>query len=539
MALGGSNAATRPLRMVLGSTLIVAMLLAGGLHRSPWILALATPGFTILYVLGRWRPWLALWRQGGPGKTMASLAVALPIQAVLAGLFYLIGLGGSAAIAGPRPTAALAVSDVAAAGALFAGLAALAARIVAMETKEPMDLSLLETSSPDDDLKIDPTPITADTLFDRDGRSAASRSALAARDSERVAKRPFAANAAMIAEAEARLGFRLPEGLKQIYARRDGGYVGALYAPRVKTPSQSYDDWRGAFAIDYSSLRPLEKLATVAEHYENFTHDEDEVPKDADRLVILEARYGDMTLLDYSRTDQNPPVLLVDFDKHGGADPVDLRFPDFDAFLAALRRDVMWSPPSDAPYGDLAEPLGDRDAADWPRVFWDANPHVLYNIAASRKDGSEPAKTADQALVEETGRRLGVVVPPALAAVYRAKNGGGVLAGYVVSVRGQKSVQEQVFASLAPLEAWTSLAQLSARVDFPEGERPWADGVSGAGRLIVIEAEDDEAVLLDYREAGEPLLVKATGLAAAQGLTFTSLGPISTAMARLRPQTGR
>lgn len=536
MRLGGSNAATRPLRMVLGTTLVVAMLLAGALRRSPWILAVAAPGFTVLYVLGRWRPWLALWRGGGARKAVAGLAIALPIQAVLAGLFYLVGLGGGAAVAGPRPTAPLGASDIAVAGALFVGLTALAARIVAMEITEPMDLSLLETSASDDDLKIDPAPISVETLFDREGRSDAPRDALAAQGGARVSKTPFAASPAMIAAAEARLGVRLPEGLKRIYARRDGGYVGDLYAPTVARPGQSADDWRGAFAIDYSSLRALHQLSTVAAHYENFTHDEDEVPAHADRLVILEARYGDMTLLDYTGGDDDPAVLIVDFDKHGGSDPVDLRFPDFDAFLAALRRDVMWAPDPAQPFGELAEPLGDRDPAAWPGLFWDANPHVLYNVVASRKDGSTLAKKADDALIAATEQRLGVTIPPALAAIYRAKNGGGTLVGQLVTVREGRARQEKVFSSLAPLETWISLAALSARVDFPDGERPWADGVDGADRLIVIEAEDDEAVLLDYRGGGEPVLVTAAGLAAAQGLSFSPIGPVPAALARLRPR---
>jgi hypothetical protein len=53
---------------------------------------------------------------------------------------------------------------------------------------------------------------------------------------------------------------------------------------------------------DVAHLSPLKKLRTVRAH--------------ADKLLVLQARHGDMTLLDYSRPGE-PQVSIVDFDRNG------------------------------------------------------------------------------------------------------------------------------------------------------------------------------------------------------------------------------
>jgi hypothetical protein len=69
--------------------------------------------------------------------------------------------------------------------------------------------------------------------------------------------------------------------------------------------------------------------------------DEDEIaqdnsiPKDAKRYIILCKRYLDTTFLDYSKSSTNPRVGIVDFE---GIDKMDVWFDSFDAFFAALRR---------------------------------------------------------------------------------------------------------------------------------------------------------------------------------------------------------
>jgi hypothetical protein len=67
---------------------------------------------------------------------------------------------------------------------------------------------------------------------------------------------------------------------------------------------------------DIAHLSPLKKLRTVRAHCEDFTDDPDDLPAHADKLLMLQARYGDMTLLDYSRPGE-PQVSIVDFDRNG------------------------------------------------------------------------------------------------------------------------------------------------------------------------------------------------------------------------------
>lgn len=374
------------------------------------------------------------------------------------------------------------------------------------------------------DLVIDPDLITADTLFSAPARSESTREALAFRG-DRVEKAPYAADEAAIVTAETKLGVRLPDTLRRIYAMRNGGYVGHLVAPRVAAAKPVFDDWRGAFAPDYSSLRAVERLETVASSYENVDVEPEDVPANAARLVILQARYGDMTLLDYTTSDRDPEVLLVDYDS--GNDPVDVRFADFDAFLAALRRD-RWDDDYITPPG---RPLGEMPEGAWPKLFWDSEaPNVYRNIAEWHKGDRLPALRADEAMLAAAEQRLGVHLPAGLRALLAAQNGGGAAAGWLETNATRRRVIEQV----APVEFWVSLAELSGRVLFPLVERPWADGIEAADRLIVIDAVDDRALLLDFRNGEQPHLVVAHGLAAAQGVRLEDLGLFPSLLPQLR-----
>lgn len=374
------------------------------------------------------------------------------------------------------------------------------------------------------DILIDPNPITADTLFSGPARSESTREALAFRG-DRVEKAPCAADEGAIVAAETKLGVRLPETLRRIYAMRNGGYVGHLVAPRVGAPRPVFDEWRGAFAPDYSSLRPVERLETVASSYEDVDIEPEDVPADAARLVILQARYGDMTLLDYTASDRDPAVLLVVYDS--GDDPIDMRFPDFDTFLGALRRD-RWREDYVYPPG---RPLGEAPDETWPKLFWDAEaPNVYRNIAEWHKGDQLPAPRADEAALAVTEERLRVILPEALCALLAAQNGGGAAAGWL----GTGATRRRVIEQVAPVELWVSFAELSGRVAFPPAERPWAEGIEAADRLVVIDAVDDGALLLDYRTGGQPNLVLAHGLAAAQGARLEDLGPFASLVPQLR-----
>ncbi len=86
-------------------------------------------------------------------------------------------------------------------------------------------------------------------------------------------------------------------------------------------------------------------------------------------------------------------------------------------------------------------------------------------------------------------------------------------------------------------ESGVGFAERSGLVIFPPEERPWAEGFEATDRLVVIDAVDDGALLLDYRNGGQPNLVVAHGLTASQGVRLEDLGPFASLLPQLRYPT--
>jgi len=534
------------LRIAMGLLIVLAMGAAGWLHRSPWIVLLATPLFTVLYALGKWNAWTLAWRLGGAKRIALSALVTLPIQAVLAGVFYLLGLGLSMLLAPTAPVAAFSTSDVQWAAALFVVAVAVSAAIIGLESQaspaapEPMVGTPSPAPEAEPELDIDPTPLNHSTFFESPGywRQNAAREALAQRGTP-VEKPPFAASEAMLAATEARLGFRLPDTLRQLYGRMNGGYVGWLYVPLKRDAGPFHDDWRGAFSIDYSSLAAVEKLRTVAEHYEDFTHEPEDVPAGADQLVVLQARYGDMTLLDYTRGPQ-ARVLIVDFDRQSGVEPVDIAFENFDDFFAALRRVRPERGVARTVARDLGPPLGEAPAEWRAPMFWgEAQPHFFYLNAVQRKDGSEPQLMADDPLIARTEARLGLRLPSALVALWRVKNGGGVSCRWVDIADGEGRPYSEALRYLMPMEYLATLAALSDRIVFPPGETPWKQRFDAPQLLVVLEADHGRVVMLDYRDSGAqaPAVLVVDDLDRGPPRELLRFESVDDLLARLRPKS--
>jgi hypothetical protein len=116
------------LRVALASTIVLAMMLAGFMGRSPWLVLVVTPLFTALYALGKWAVWTNAWHAGGARKIAVGVLVTLPIQAIVAGVFYLIGLGVGRLLPDAAPIAALSLQDLAV--ALIAFLVCVAACVM-------------------------------------------------------------------------------------------------------------------------------------------------------------------------------------------------------------------------------------------------------------------------------------------------------------------------------------------------------------------------------------------------------------------------
>lgn len=528
---------TGSLRLIMAVGVMLAIIIPGYLNRSAWIILLATPAFVVIYALGKLAAWKLAWRLGGLKSILLAILTTLPIQLILVAVLYLIGLGASMLVGASTGIQPLTSTDIVTAAILFLFALAVSTLINVIEAKAEGDapdpikpqesVSLLKDEQqpmPNEDLEldIDPRPLTPQNFYLSRGywKCDALYDALEGRG-QPVAKKPEAAGEEAISTAEARLGFKLPAGLRDLYKVLDGGYVGEMYVPLQAKPGPVYEDWRGAFSIDYSSLVSLDKLGTVKEHYEAFTDDPDEMPAHADRMVVLQARYQDMTLLDYSDGPE-PRVRLVDFDDYADRS-TDVEFPDFDSFFQALRRPHEEKRISgDRLLASRKKPVSEYMPAQQPSEFWRSDVHVFTNIAKSRDDGSEPKQKADDDLIAETELRLGVILPPVLADFWRHRNGGALSAQHFqISRDGEPYEEVELPEQLMPMEYFATLAEVSDRISYPDGEVPLRDRHQGAERLVILQAKDREALLLDYRgNAAEPAVlivndIESKGLASA------------------------
>ena len=538
------------LRLAAALLVVLTMVAVGWVQRSPWVVLMATPVFTVLYALGKWNSWKLAWRSGGGPQIALSVLVTLPIQAVVAGFCYVLGVGLGRLVAGNRALAPLATADVVTVALLLAVGVAISTVVIRLESAAPAAAGIAPTPEglpaddeaavePEIELDVDPTPLTLDTFFvsPEHWRTNAAREALELRSGP-VRKPPLAADDDVIAAAETRLGVRLPDTLRALYRKLNGGYVGWLYLPLVPNPGPFYDDWRGAFSIDYSSLAPLDKLRTVAEHYSDFTHDPEDLPANAEHLIVLQARYGDMTLLDYS-AGPRPRVLIVDYDKAAGEDPVDLVFEDFDQFFAALRGE-RGRLRSETPTRNLGAPMEEAPEDQRASRFWGkSDPHPFYRNAIQREDGTEPKMAADGALVAATQDRLGLGLPVDLVALWEERNGGGVATRFVRFAEGAAVRDVEVMRRPVPLEYVVTLDVLSDRLDFASNETPWKRRHPGSDRLVVLEADHERAVLLDYRDRpdDDPAVLAVDDLSRplVEALRFERFADL---LARLRFQRG-
>ncbi|MBB4003216.1 SMI1/KNR4 family protein [Aurantimonas endophytica] len=517
---------TRVLRIGTALLVLASLLASGLLSRSPWLIVVAAPILTVLYALGRWRSWRHALIAGGVRAITLSALVAFPIQAAVAAVLYLIGLGLSRFVFGSREIVPLTGTDILVTLAITVPCLLLSVEISRREDGPRSSLATLregvaraaESFAGDDEYapRVDPTPVTKANFFLSPGhwRLDALDEAMEGRG-RLFEKPPRGATAAEIEETETRFGVHLPEELRQLYRISNGGYVGEMYVPAKPRP-WPHNDWRGAFSIDYSSLAPLEKLRTVEEHYNDWTDDPDEIPADASRLIVLQARYGDMTLLDYDAGPE-PRVLLVDFDGNGNLK--DVAFDDFDSFFEQLRRPVPEKAGSFVRLDFRTAPLSSLPPDARPAVFWNGEAHRYANVAARTEGAAKPKARADDALIAETEARIGLPLPDTLKAILCARNGGGVAFGFLdwPLVDGNDEGhgmdgEVHLFQALAPAEYIATLGQLSDRVRFPAGETPWRDRVDDADRLVVLHASREASIILDYRAPGDPIVTRVRNL---------------------------
>ncbi|TKW65938.1 MAG: hypothetical protein DI616_12375 [Paracoccus denitrificans] len=490
------------LRLGFGAVLVLYAAGLGFSHRTPWFILPLTLAFSVLYIAGKWPAWRQVWQDGGVGR---ALPPVVAIQAMLAGILYLTGLGLGRLISPQPMTQTVSASDLtglALVVLLGLGVSVAIGRLEAAPDPE----HLRETPQPGTaaELTILPGPVTAANMFGPyQGTDDFARAALTRQNDKKPVRQPKAANDLALDAAEARLGFVLPDGLRAIYKVKNGGSAPDLVVPKRPQPRPLNEDWADAFG-GYEELYSLERLRTVHDSVLDYAHEDeaDAFPEGARQMLVLAQWYRETTLLDYRHGD-SPRLGLVDFDREGWQEE-GVWFDDFAAFLSALRHaerdELRTRPPRDlAPHGP---------SVDHPDAFW------MYGASFDLSSAADHG--VDDELWQHTEARLGVMLPQALRPWLAVSNGGAPAYHVLPDQPGDADQPEGLnpfpAGHLFGIHQWITLHELSERLEFTAGFTPWSQIWDGSERLIVLSASFDTALMLDYRRAGDPRLLHVANL---------------------------
>ncbi|AWI89685.1 hypothetical protein C0214_16315 [Methylobacterium sp. DM1] len=193
------------------------------------------------------------------------------------------------------------------------------------------------TPQPEPRLVIEPDGPTLDSFFEPGGPDAV-----------------WAAGAeTAIRTAEARLGVTLPETLRALYRRRNGGATDFFLATDVPDAPLAFggdagvreadEVWRTVLpGFGLTALERLESLGAIANGID-FGSDEESwraALPEIDRMIPISHHGSDLWLcLTYADPDPEPSVVLFDATApNGGPGRTTFRRPDFADFFAGLRR---------------------------------------------------------------------------------------------------------------------------------------------------------------------------------------------------------
>ena len=123
------------LRAIVALAVVGTAIYSGFVHRSPWIIALLSLSFTVLYIAGKIAQWRMLAHSEGLAGVAKALAVTVPVQTVIAGVCYLIGLGLGAIFAKREFAGAIETFDLTLAGGLLVFGVAASAIIYTVEAR--------------------------------------------------------------------------------------------------------------------------------------------------------------------------------------------------------------------------------------------------------------------------------------------------------------------------------------------------------------------------------------------------------------------
>ncbi|MDO5610546.1 MAG: SMI1/KNR4 family protein [Pseudomonadota bacterium] len=331
--------ASGSLRLLLAALLLAGPALAGWLARSPWVILVFALVFAINFAIGRWAAWRVLLRDGPLSKWVASALSLLAVQAVLVTILYLSGAGIAAVLRGQFITHAMTMMDLLAALSLGLLCAVFARWLLRHETRAYQRALHGTPAMQKDEIRIDDKPVSLDDFYR--GHHYAHI------DGEGDLTPEAHGSEATIAAAETRLGIRLPDTLRALYLRQNGGLVGTpgandlgIVRRGIGTP-RLWDDLITPFS-GYSTLNPCESLESAWTSFLAFADPADETnyghlfANGTDQMIVLAQWYRETLFLDY-RKPGPPQVGFVDFDDADWASKV-IGWPDFDDFFSQLRR---------------------------------------------------------------------------------------------------------------------------------------------------------------------------------------------------------
>ncbi|RUS63576.1 SMI1/KNR4 family protein [Pseudorhodobacter sp. E13] len=317
------------MRIFLGLVLVLAGVGFGAAARSPVVIAPLSVIFTLSFALGRWRAWRAALQAGALLPALRAQWSTALVQVLLVVLLYLLGRGFGAMTGLAAPAAFGSVDALALWGVAIVVLCG-GAGLALLEAQGPVAQAAAEPAAPQAFAAVTETSFFTGHHYSNTANSVPDP-ALA-----------FLTEA-QITEAEARLGVVLPQPLRALYLRQNGGPVGGLVSPRVPNPSAE-EDWITPFSgyDDLSPLRFVRSLQSSIEDYADPQTQPEMFPAGADRMIALAQWYRETLFLDY-RTGGAPRVGFFDFDRSEDLRDAEWQdravwWSDFDAFFASLRR---------------------------------------------------------------------------------------------------------------------------------------------------------------------------------------------------------
>lgn len=140
------------------------------------------------------------------------------------------------------------------------------------------------------------------------------------------------ASPADIETAEARLGISLPQTLKDVYARANGGDMAMLFLPTATASNQTLSNWRPIMGGQLPNLLSLTEILPVFDIANTHNWDKTALPDNATNWIVISQNDTHFMFLDYTG-NMAPRLGLMKINDKTAI----LKFNDIDAFFAIAR----------------------------------------------------------------------------------------------------------------------------------------------------------------------------------------------------------